>query len=288
MKDIVPKYQEIMWPTLKVLEQLGGSATNAELVDAAASYMGLTEEVLEVMHNDGPMGAFEYRAAWARTYLKFIGAVDNSERGVWTITKAGRGLPDEKTVLEKVKKARKAKARPGKTNSDMAETQVVEIGGIVSNMPAKDWRGELLKHLKAMSADGFESLCQQLLREAGFSNVKVTGKSGDGGIDGEGVLRVNLLSFHVRFQCKKYADSVSSPAIRDFRGAMVGRAEKGLFITTGRFTREAEKEAIRDGAAPIDLIDGNELCELLKQYSLGVSTKMVEEVTIDEGYFRGF
>ncbi len=83
----------------------------------------------------------------------------------------------------------------------------------------------------------------------------------------------------MRFQCKKYSGSVGAPEIRDFRGAIVGRGDKGLFITTGRFTKDAEREAVRDGAPAIDLIDGVELCHLLKSLELGVRTWTIEQVT---------
>ncbi|WP_206528489.1 restriction endonuclease, partial [Mesorhizobium sp. M7A.F.Ca.CA.002.05.1.1] len=118
--------------------------------------------------------------------------------------------------------------------------------------------------LLALDPAAFERLCQRILREAGFIKVEVTGRSGDGGIDGTGVLRVNLLSFHVLFQCKRWKGSVGSGVVRDFRGAMVGRADKGLVITTGTFTADARREAVRDGAPAIDLIDGDGLCDLLK------------------------
>jgi len=131
-----------------------------------------------------------------------------------------------------------------------------------------------------MSPDGFERLSQRLLRESGFTKVEVTGKTGDGGIDGVGVLRVQLISFQVLFQCKRYKDAVSAPAIRDFRGAMVGRTDKGLFITTGRFTADARREATRDGAPPVELIDGTELCKLLYQLRIGVVVETVERIKV--------
>ena len=132
--------------------------------------------------------------------------------------------------------------------------------------------------LRKMEPAAFERLCQRILRESGFTKVEVTGRSGDGGIDGAGVLRVNLISFHVRFQCKRYTGSVGAPEIRNFRGAMVGRGDKGLFMTTGNFTREAEREAVRDGAPAIDLISGSELCNLLKELELGVTFETVQVV----------
>ena len=139
-----------------------------------------------------------------------------------------------------------------------------------------------------MAPDGFERLAQRLLRESGFVKVEVTGKSGDGGIDGSGVLRMNLISFHVLFQCKRYSGSVPTDVVRNFRGAMQGRADKGLIITTGTFTAGARKEATRDGAPAIDLIDGEALCQLLKEKELGVSVKPVvtEEISIDPRFFH--
>ena len=111
-----------------------------------------------------------------------------------------------------------------------------------------------------MSPDAFERLVQRILRESGFSQVEVTGKTGDGGIDGKGIFKIaDLISFNVLFQCKKWQGSVSASHIRDFRGALQGRADKGLFVTTGNFTRDAIKEASRDGATPLDLLDGEAL-----------------------------
>jgi restriction system protein len=147
------------------------------------------------------------------------------------------------------------------------------------------WKDRLLEILLTLSPAAFERLAQRLLREAGFIKVEVTGRSGDGGIDGIGVLRVNLLSFQVLFQCKRYQGSVGASAIRDFRGAMVGRSDKGLMITTGTFTPDAKREATRDGAPAIDFIDGDQLCDLLKQLSLGVKTEMVERMTVEPGWF---
>ena len=152
---------------------------------------------------------------------------------------------------------------------------------------AQDWKEELYYLLtKEISADAFERLTQRLLRESGFVQVEVTGRTGDGGIDGKGIVRIHgFMSFHVFFQCKKYQGSVSAGDMRDFRGAMVGRADKGLFITTGTFTSAAVKEATRDGAPPIDLVDGEQLAEKLKEFQLGLKTEMIEKVTIDKEWF---
>jgi len=152
----------------------------------------------------------------------------------------------------------------------------------------QEWRSKLHHILtKELHADTFERLAQRILRESGFISVEITGRTGDGGIDGKGIARIHgFMSFHVIFQCKKYQGSVSAGAIRDFRGAMVGRADKGLFITTGTFTPAAIKEATRDGAPPIDLVDGDQLAEKLRELGLGVRREMVEKVTVDEEWFR--
>jgi restriction system protein len=107
-----------------------------------------------------------------------------------------------------------------------------------------------------------------------------------GGIDGKGVLRLGgLINFQIVFQCKHYTGTVSASVVWDFRGAMIGRADKGLIISTGTFSRDARAEAIRDGAPASDLVDGQELAELLKRYELGVQTRMVEQVVVDRTWF---
>lgn len=158
---------------------------------------------------------------------------------------------------------------------DSEETEVTEL----------PWKNQLLAILQKLPPATFERLAQRLLREAGFMKVQVTGKTGDGGIDGIGVLRINLLSSQVLFQCKRYQGSVGAGAIRDFRGAMVGRSDKGLLITTGTFTPDAKREATRDGAPAIDLIDGDQLCDLLKQLNLGVRTETVEKAIVEPCWF---
>jgi restriction system protein len=275
----VPTYQDLLWPTLKALEETGDSASNEELSESIARIMKLPDAVLEVPHNDGPLTKLDYRAAWARTHLKFINAIQNSERGVWNLTDVGRQIASEQEVrrLVKDKRSQRRKERDQARPSidDNTEDPVGEL----------NWEETLLNLLQKLEPAAFERLCQRILRESGFTKVEVTGRSGDGGIDGAGVLRLNLLSFHVRFQCKRYSGSVGAGEIRDFRGAMIGRADKGMFLTTGRFTKDAEREAVRDGAPAIDLIDGAELCLLLKRLKLGVLTEIVERVEIDPGFF---
>jgi restriction system protein len=270
----VPQYNEFFWPVVQALKETGGSASIAEMYERVVADMRLSEEVLAVPHGDGTTSEVEYRLAWARTYLKKVGAVDNSERGIWALTGKGRAFT-EKDAAQVVRQVRSQLTKRGERKSapvEAAETKADETD--------ISWKEKLLGVLKSMAPDSFERLSQRILRESGFTKVEVQGRSGDGGIDGAGVLRMNLVSFHLLFQCKRWKDAVSASVIRDFRGAMVGRADKGLIITTGRFTSDAQREAVRDGAPAIDLVDGETLCDLLKGLRLGVEVRSVEIVEI--------
>lgn len=219
------------------------------------------------------MNEVPYRAAWARTYLRRDGVLERTARGVWALTPRGREISEEElsAVPQRVRRLdQAAKAAKEQVEEEPEEEVAAE----------QSWKEQLLALLRDMTPDAFERLGQRLLRESGFTKVEVTGRTGDGGIDGVGVLRIQLLSFHVLFQCKRYRETVGAGAIRDFRGAMVGRTDKGLFITTGRFSAEARREATRDGAPPMELIDGEELCELLRQLRIGVRLEMVERVVV--------
>jgi len=272
----VPTFDKMMWPALRALKESGDSASNQELLDRVIQIMALPEDVLAVPHRDGPTTEVAYRLAWARTYLKKVGALDNSTRGVWSITAEGRKL----TEAEVAAIPAKVRAHEASSTGSPAEAD--------HEVEAEEgWKDNLLKTLKTMPAAGFERLAQRILRESGFVKVEVTGKSGDDGIDGIGVLRLTLISFQVFFQCKRYKDIVGPETIRDFRGAMVGRTDKGLVITTGRFTDKAKREASRDGAPPVELIDGEQLCDLLKVLKLGVKTELVEQVSVESEFFAG-
>jgi len=283
------KYDELFNPVLQALHKLGGSGSNNEIEEAVIELLGLTDDEVEDIHR-GNTSKLSYRSAWARNYLKRLGLIENSGRALWALT--AKGLNTQKIDKEEAKKIVKSlsgvkKDSPEKkktTNTPDESNYSVEASEELDEL---SWEEELIDVLKSMEPDAFERLSQRFLRELGFINVEVTGKTADGGIDGVGVMKVGgVLSFHVVFQCKRYTGSVSSPAIRDFRGAMIGRADKGLFITTGTFTRDAKREAQRDGAPPIDLIDGNTLAEQLKELRLGVDVQLKEDVTIKPAWFN--
>jgi restriction system protein len=257
---------------------MGDSGTNEEIVEAVIEQEAFTEVQQAVLHGDGPRTKLEYRLAWARSYLKGMGALVNSERGVWSTTEMGRSMTfdDVATSLADYRASRKAKRQAKAELEEEAE----------DSPDHRDWKERLLEVLlEEVSPDGFERLARRLLREAGFVAATVTGRSGDGGIDGIGVYRLSLVSFPVFFQCKRYRGSVGAGAVRDFRGAMSGPGDKGLLITTGSFTADAKQEATRDGAPPIDLIDGERLCELLKEHKMGVDVRLVEDVPISPTFF---
>jgi restriction system protein len=217
--------------------------------------------------------------------LKKYGFLENSSRGVWALTTLAK---EQKHVIPQdvVKKIRETDKAESRQKNKKSKNDQIELDD-TDTPEAQGWRDELYHVLtKETTPDAFERLTQRLLRESGFVQVEVTGRSGDGGIDGKGIARIHgFMSFHVIFQCKKYQGSVSAGEIRDFRGAMVGRADKGLFITTGAFTPAAVKEATRDGAPPIDLVDGEHLAEKLKEFQLGIKTEMIEKVIIDKDWF---
>ena len=285
----LPDLPGMMLVTIEALKALDGSATIQELDEKVIEMEGVTEaEQAFTLPGDQNRTRVNYYLAWARTYLKRGNALVNSSRGVWSLTEIGVAitrLDETGAICEQVTQEERERARAKKRQA--AKTVKPDIVDPTDEHPEEDWKSSLLAVLGAMPPNAFERLSQRLLREAGFSKVEVRGKSGDGGIDGVGVLRVNLVSFQIYFQCKRWKGSVGAKDIRDFRGALQGRADKGLFITTGTFTSQASDEATRDGAIAIDLIDGDRLCDLLKENCLGVETEMIERVRIRSDWFEG-
>ncbi len=283
----LPTFDKLLVPTIKALQELGGSGSIEEINSKVYVIAEISDETLQASHGEeGTVSEVDYRLAWSRTYLKKFGLLENSSRGIWALSKSDISI-NELDPIEIVKAVREqSKFAPSKTKTTSTEQQIEnEITKEVDNFEC--WKEHLLEVLYNITPAAFERLSQRLLRESGFFQVEVTGKVGDGGIDGKGIVRVSgLLSFHVIFQCKRYKGSVTPSQIRDFRGAMQGRADKGLVITTGTFTREAVKEATRDGAPPIDLIDGEMLCDKLKELKLGVETKLTETVDIKNDWFN--
>jgi restriction system protein len=273
-------FDSMLLPTIQALQSLGGSGTTEEIYEKVVQILSVPDKVLEILHGSTSQSEVEYRLAWSRTYLKKYGLLQNSTRGVWSLISTSINLDnlDPREIVKAVRDADK--------NKNVSEGAPDEIAETIEALEELAWHQQLHRTLLSLDPSAFERLAQRLLRESGFIQVQVTGKSGDGGIDGVGIARINgFLSFHVLFQCKRYQGSVTAGQVRDFRGAMQGRTDKGLFITTGTFTRDAIKEATRDGAPPIDLIDGQQLVQRLKELGLGVKITMIESVEIDTDWF---
>ena len=235
MKRTVPKFDELIDPTLQALKRLGGSGSIDEIVPEVVKLLGLPQDVAEIPHGTTGRTELEYRSAWALTYLRNAGFIENSERGVWALTAKGTQTSsvDGRQIARDV-----ARQQQAARESVDAATGLAEVAE-----PPSTWQDRLLTVLQGMDPTAFERLCQRLLRESGFIEVEVTKRSGDGGIDGYGTIRIGgLISFNVLFQSKRYRGNIGADVVRDFRGAMVGRADKGLIITTGGFTmRPGEK-----------------------------------------------
>jgi restriction system protein len=279
-KRDVPTFDELMSPTVAALKRLGGSASIDELVPEIVKILDLPADVAEVPHGSTGRTELEYRSAWARTYLRRVGLIENSERGIWALTPAGSqstNIDGRKIAREVAKQFEADRADRDAPSPEQPDDGAADLS----------WQDRLVAVVQAMDPTAFERLCQRILRESGFIEVEVTKRSGDGGIDGYGTIRIGgLISFNGLFQSKRYKGNIGPDIVRDFRGAMVGRADKVVIISTGGFTLEARREATRDGAPPIDLIDGRLLAEKLKELKLGVKTILVEQVELIEDWFR--
>lgn len=276
----LPAYSGLFQPVLDALETLGGSGKPSEVRDHLAEKFSLSDAALECTLKNGTQ-LFLNRVQWARHYLAKTGYIGSSKRGVWTLTEKGR----DACINEEL--TRKIIADVSKLNS--ANRQQLDADSSTEEPASNtdDHRPRVLELLHNISPGGFERICQRLLRESGFEQVDVTGRSGDGGIDGNGVLQINpFVSFRVLFQCKRYRGTVGSPMIRDFRGAMMGRADKGIILTTGTFSADATREAVRDGAPPIELVDANALVDLFESLEFGLTPKQAYDV--DNSFFHAF
>jgi len=286
-----PRFVRYFGPLVEGLKQLGGSGGPEEVRGLIASSLAISEEEQSEQLPSGT-SRFDNQVAWARFYLTRAGLLDSSRRGVWSLTEKGRATTlSHAAALQLMKDLHKLfaaerKARPSAEAGEESLDGPSPEAAVAARGPSNH-REALLPILKSLPAAGFERLCQRLLREAGFQHVTVTGRSGDGGLDGNGVVEVNaFVSFRVLFQCKRYSGAVVPAQVRDFRGAMAGRADKGIILTTGTFTVEARREAVRDGVPPIELVDGEKLLDMFEKLELGLKPRAAFE--IDEDFFEDF
>ena len=286
----IPRYKSLIQPTFVALKKLGGSGNNEDILSQIIVDLNITDEVADIPHKGNPNKTeLSYQADWARTYLRTFGVIENSARAVWSIRPDYVSVDqlDEKEIVAFVKKDNASK-RNKKSITEASE--IPEDDDPTNDYEEypdelKPWREKLAEVLQNMDPYGFERLAQRVLRECGFSQVEVTKKSGDGGIDGTGKLRINgIFSFNVAFQCKRYKGLVGAGEIRDFRGSLTTDIEKGVMITTGTFSKAAKEEASNPGKQQIDLIDGEEFITKIAEYGIGVKPITVYE--IDEEFFK--
>lgn len=290
MREKIPKYipkqDEFVNPTIEALRRLGGSGKNEEIYEEVLKIMKLTEEVIDYPHlGNERQTEVQYRLAWARTYLKAYGVIENSERSVWILDPKykERIVLDPKKVRTFYRQKAYKKGAENNVNTSNQEKNVSEITDLPDEV--KPWRIKLYEILMDMEPFAFERLTQRVLRECGFTQVEVTKKTADGGIDGYGKLKINgIFSFNIAFQCKRYKGSVSASDIRDFRGSLTTNIEKGVFITTGTFTKAAREEASSPGKQQIDLMDGEEFINKLVEYRIGVEE--IKTYEIKEEFFK--
>ncbi len=275
-----PAFTRFLAPIVSALKERGGSGTSSEIIDRAIEILGISESEQNVELASGG-SRVRNQAQWARLYLLKGNILESTTRGVWKLTESGSKIDSDHFDFLDMYRTVSRDFRANRTESEIGN-EPIEVEPVES-----DYRTTLMQKLRSLPPNGFERLCQRLLRESGFEQVKVTGRSGDGGIDGVGILQINtFVSFNVLFQCKRYSRSVSPSEIRDFRGAMLGRADKGIILTTGSFTVEAKREARRDGAPPIELVDGEDLILLFEKLEIGLKPRKTYD--LDDSFFREF
>jgi len=280
-----PDFIKYVLPIIEILNELGGSGNPSEITDLIIEKYNISEDELNLKNKNGG-STVKNRIAWARFYLVKGGVLDSSRRGVWSLKSNYLDLIDLNNIGDFFKKTHEQFEIKSSTEKNKDDVNVLDEE-IEEKVEDENYKEKILELLKDLPPAGFEKLCQRLLRESGFSQVKVTGKTGDGGIDGYGVLEINpLMSFKVLFQSKRYKEVVSTDKVRDFRGAMAGRADKGIIITTGRFTQDAKNEAVRDGVPPIELVDGEKLVKMFEKLELGLIPRTVFDINYE--FFKEF
>jgi restriction system protein len=223
---------------------------------------------------------------WARMYLVNAGLVEPMKTagyGNWKLTREGWSVPlDEASVVA----IYGATALKGKSQTNDTQEAPPEDPQQESLPGTESWEFVLKKILTTLPDKGFERLCAAIMTNNGLLATKVTGQTGDGGVDGEGMLAIDdygLIKAPVAWQCKRFngSNNVGSKEVRDFRGAIDGRAKYGLIFTTSSFTPSAEAEARRPGATPVELVGLDRLIDLMRNKKLGVDNSADGSETLE-------
>jgi restriction system protein len=282
-----------MGPILDSLRALGGSGTPKEVTEKIIVDQRVSEKKLSEKISSG-MSRFQNQVYWGRQYLVWEGLLESTKKGIWKLSEKGYTThltedDSHKIFLKWVGIYAERRKQRELADSKETELAIEEIDIDEATNAKASYKQELLSILRNMKPLNFEKFSLLLLRENDFEDLKLTGGSKDEGIDGFGVLRINpFVSFRVLFQCKRYSEEnkVKRTQIADFRNAMLGRADKGIFITTSFFTKEAEVEATRDGAPPIELVDADKLVEMIEKTELGL--KPITTYELDHDFFQQY
>ncbi len=264
-----PKQAEIELPLLEVLDKLGGKAKPSEVYPLVAKHFpSLTEEELsEKLLSYPSIRKWSNLVQWARQALIDKKQLDGSTRGVWKLTPAGR---------ERLGK------RKSKTST---ESSTVTLADLV-NQDSVRINARIIAELNNLTPHGFEKFCQVLLAQIGYVDLAVTKRSNDGGIDGYGQFRQGIVTIKSAFQSKRWRKSpVGRPEIDAFRGAIQGDFGHGVFLTTNRFSKDAQDASIKKGAIPVLLLDGEAIAKIMVENGLGVHKQPVYTVDLDPDFF---
>lgn len=307
----IPDYQTLMLPLLKLAAD-GREHRFRDAVERLSDEFGLSDSERAELLPSGTAPVFDNRVGWARTYLKQAGLLNSSKRGVFQITPAGIALLAEQPqaidvgLLERYESFRQFRTRrrtrsasdengsysPSAAHADSPRATPEEVLAAAYDKLRAELEAELLAQVKVASPAFFERLVVDLLVAMGYGGSRqdagrAIGRSGDGGIDG--IIKEDRLGLDaIYIQAKRWEGSVGRPEIQKFAGALQGqRAQKGVFITTSWFTREAEEYA-GSITSSIVLIDGPTLAGLMVDHNIGVSRVGLYEIKrVDSDFFDG-
>ncbi len=297
----VPKFFEFFEVFLSVLND-GEIHAAKEVRSTIANKMALSESDLCQMLPSGKQTTFDNRVMWARTYLDKAGLIETPMRGKYRITDAGRKalLSGEKIDLAYLEKSdvfkefHQVTAPPSVNNIvEEKEESPMEILESAYTQVVATLASQLMDEVMKLTPTEFERLVVKLLLKMGYGSGiddagMVTQQSNDGGIDG--IIKEDQLGFsHIYIQAKQWnaEQSVGKPEIQKFVGALQGQqAQKGLFITTAKFSSGALQYASNLLGAKVVLVDGTTLTKLMIKHNVGVSLEQVYEVKrIDTDFF---
>jgi restriction system protein len=275
-----PKQKDVEVPLLQALSKLGGEAKPRDIYPVVSEFFPdlTTDEQEQRMESDPATRKWWNLVQWVRQSLVERGEIDKSTRGIWRITPAGLARLNGADALP-VQGSTETK-RPSHAPTEMNLRDLI-------NANRDEVKSRLISELKSLSPRGFEYFCMELLQLLGYTNMAVTRRAADGGIDGHGYFRQGAVSIKSAFQAKRWtATAVGRPDIDRLRGAIQGDFDHGVFITTSRFSRDAKEASYKKGAITILLLDGLAIAELMVERGIGVTRQPVYLHELDREFFK--